>query len=120
MKLLMTTTSCLMIMTGLALYIRLAQSKTMETMISALPSSYWLKLNVAIWGKQSLRSRLQLIGVVSAVLFWPIKNLHIRHNKLDPKDIDKFPKNLRKQLLLCNYLLYLGAACFGITYFIYS
>ena len=120
MKLFMATTSCFMIMIGLAFYIRLAQAKTLEKLIPALPSSYWLKLNIAIWGKQNLRSRLQLVGVVSAILFWPIKNLHIRHNKLDQKDIDDFPKHLRTQLRISNWLLYLGAAWFGITYLIYS
>lgn len=120
MKLLMATSSCFMIMTGLAFYIRLAQAKTLEIMIEALPSSYWLKLNIDIWNKRSLNSRLQLLAVISAVLFWPIKNLHIRRHKLDQKDIDNFPKHLRKQLLICNYLLYLGAACFGTTYYIYS
>ncbi|MFK3820205.1 hypothetical protein ACI2KG_27045 [Pseudomonas sp. NPDC089407] len=120
MKLFMATSSCFMIMTGLAIYTRLAQAKTLEIMIEALPSSYWLKLNIDIWNKRSLNSRLQLLAVISAVLFWPIKNLHIRHHKLDQKDIDNFPKHLRKQLLICNYLLYLGAACFGTTYYIYS
>ncbi|QJQ12885.1 hypothetical protein A3L25_027030 [Pseudomonas putida] len=120
MKIFMATASCFMMMTGLTLYIRLAQTKTLDIMISALPSSYWLSLNVSIWGKRSLRSRLQLTGVISAVLFWPIKNLHIRNKKLDQTDIDNFPKHLKKQLLACNYALYLGAAGFSITYYIYN
>jgi len=120
LKLLMLMAPCLMSMSGLALYIRLAQPKTLETMISALPSSYWLTLNIAIWGKRSLRSRLQLTGAVSAVLFWPIKNLHIRHNKLNQKDIDDFPRHLRRQLLTCNCLTYFGAIWLGITYLCYN
>ncbi|WP_336849203.1 hypothetical protein [Pseudomonas juntendi] len=73
MEFFMATTSCFMIMIGLAFCIRLAQAKALEKMISAIPSSYWLKLSIALWGKQNLRSRLQLVGVVSAILFWPIK-----------------------------------------------
>jgi len=119
-KLLMLIAPCLMTMSGMVLYIRLAQPKTLEAMISALPSSYWLTLNIATWGKRSLRSRLQLTGAVSAVLFWPIKNLHIRHNKLNQKDIDDFPRHLRRQLLICNCLTYLGAIWLGITYFFYN
>ena len=119
-KLLMAAVPCLMIMTGLALYARLAWSKNLKIMISALPSSYWLKLNIEIWGKKSLRSRLHLIGTVSAVLFFPIKNLHIRNHKLNQRDIDNFPKALKRQLLTCNYLLYFGAAWFGLTYHLYN
>jgi len=48
------------------------------------------------------------------------KNLHIRHKKLDRKDTDNFPKHLRIQLRISNWLLYLGAVWLGITYLIYS
>lgn len=107
----------IMVVTGLIIHSRLAWTKNLELMISALPSSYWLKLSMTIWRGNGLKSRFHLESTIAAIVFWPVKEIHIRNGKLDREDIVNFPKNLKIQLLIGNLLTLSGALLLGFAYY---
>lgn len=98
----------LLMLAGLGTHAWVARSRHFEALVAALPSSYWLQISFLMWDANSYRGRFHITTMVSGVIFWPIKNLHIRKNKLDPADIANFPKNLRTTLLLANSLFWSG------------
>lgn len=110
----------LMIVSGLLIYARLAWTNNLESMVSALPSSSWVKLQVLIWSRFGLWGKLMLTFSVSNVLFWPIRTRHIKLRKLNQADIDSFPSHLKRQLLAGRISMYLGVILFALTYYSYK
>jgi hypothetical protein len=118
-KLVFLLTPWILLYVGLAITAGLAWSKKLETMLNALPSSEWLKLQVPIWRCFGLRGRYILTAMIAGLLTWPVKQLHIRKGKLNNEDVDNFPRNLKFQLLTGKYLTYLGGTLCIITTCVY-
>ncbi|MFK3771496.1 hypothetical protein [Pseudomonas sp. NPDC089406] len=118
LKLIFLCTPWLIILLALCVYGWVAASKHFESMVIALPSSYWLGISYLMHNDITFWGRLNITIMMSGVVFWPIKNLHIRKKKLDPADIKNFPKNLKRIFLLGNTLLYSGIASLPLIYFI--
>lgn len=120
LKLLCVLIPWLMIWAGVFIYARLAWTKNLESMVSALPSSSWVKLQVLLWSRFGLWGKLMLTFSVSNVLFWPIRTRHIKLRKLNQADIDSFPSHLKRQLLAGRISMYLGVILFVLTYYSYK
>ncbi|MDZ4019367.1 hypothetical protein [Pseudomonas sichuanensis] len=119
-KLFIALTPCVILLTGLFIITRLAWTKNLEIMLSALKSSEWLRFESAIWSMFGLWGKFLITGTIASLLHWPIKNLHIRLGKIKKEEIDNFPKSLKYQLLIGELLIAIGALLCAVTYHAYS
>lgn len=119
-KLFIALTPCVILLTGLFIITRLAWTKNLEIMLSALKSSEWLTFESAIWSMFGLWGKFLITGTIASLLHWPIKHLHIRLGKIKKEEIDNFPKHLKYQLLIGELLITIGALLCAITYHAYS
>ncbi|NIE78618.1 hypothetical protein F3J45_29800 [Pantoea sp. Ap-967] len=99
-----------MILTGLGIYFRLACSRDFHTTMSALSTSRYLMKMSPLWGPQGIWGRFLLTCTASGILFWPVKQRHIKLGLIDPHELNEFPQIIKTQFIIGNLLMYPGAA----------
>ncbi|MCE1116287.1 MULTISPECIES: hypothetical protein [Pseudomonas] len=119
-KLFIALTPWVILLTGLFIIARLAWTKNLKIMLSALKSSDWLRLQCAIWCAFGPWGKLMIAGTIAGLLHWPTKQMHIRLGKIKKEEIDNFPKPLKYQLFIGELLVAVGAMLCAITYHAYS
>ena len=119
-KLFIALAPWVIMLTGLFIIARLAWTKNLNIMLSALKSSDWLRLQSVIWCAFGLWGKLMITGQIATLMHWPIKQLHIRRGKIKEEEIENFPKPLKYQLIIGAFLVDIGALLCAITYHAYS
>lgn len=119
-KLFIALTPWVILLIGLFIIARLAWTKNLNIMLSALKSSDWLRLQSALWCMFGAWGKLMITGTIAGLLHWPTKQMHIRLGKIKKEEIDNFPKSLKYQLFIGELLMAAGALLCAITYHAYS
>lgn len=99
----------LMIFLGIIMIARLAWTKNLETMLTSLSSSYYLNSITTPFKSLGLKGRFWLACAIGCLLSWPTYAIHIRLNKLDRREVENFPKKLKRQLKSAELLMFAGA-----------
>ena len=95
-------------LSGVAIGVYIANSRHFENMLSALPNSSWLRYQRSILGTTSFGSRCYLVSAIGGALFF--SKFNVRKGVLDAEDVRKFPRNLRRLLIVTTWLVFVGMA----------
>ncbi|SDQ78346.1 hypothetical protein SAMN05216487_3865 [Pseudomonas sp. UC 17F4] len=96
----------IIMMTGIVMNACIANGRDFERSLSALQSSTWLEQQIRVWGTSSLVSRWVLVGMISGLLASPHK--HIRRGQLDAAQVQNFPWQLKRRVLVSGRLIFIG------------
>lgn len=107
----LTSIVLIIIAHGLSVYIAL--SNDFGAMLRALSRSKAVPQFRQMSYGGSLRSKIMLISLVSALFLWPQD--FIRRGWLDTQDFETFPNRLRKRILISTWVNIIGAACLVIA-----
>lgn len=98
-------------LSGVVLDIQLACSRHYPTLIESLDRSVALERLEKIWGESGFCSRLSLVCGIAPLAFFP--QHFIRRGLLDPDDIKRLPRHIKKRLNTSTWMLLMGP---GLTY----
>jgi hypothetical protein len=107
----LTAIVLILIAHGLSVYI--AVSNDFDAMLRALSGSKAVPQFRQMSYGGSLRSKIMLISLVSALFIWP--QYFIGRGLLDTQDFETFPSRLRKRILISTWVNIIGAACLAIA-----
>jgi hypothetical protein len=94
------------IVIALGVDVHIVLSGDFNSMLRALARSPALPSFNKVWRGNSLRSKVMLISMVSALFIWP--KYFIKRGWLDVQDYDAFPASLRRKILISSWLNTIG------------
>ncbi|MBA1194802.1 hypothetical protein G7007_18380 [Pseudomonas entomophila] len=94
------------IVVALGMDVHIVLSGDFNIMLRALARSPALSSFQGVWRGNSLRSKVMLISMVSALFIWP--KYFIERGWLDVQDHDSFPVGLRRKILISAWLNTIG------------